>query len=305
MRGSLFRRRNRVPVGFLIVGTHKGGTTSLWHYLGEHPRVVPSAVKEINFFSLHFERGVDWYRRQLGLGVPRDDGADVHGEASPFYLLHPDAPSRARAVAPEARIIVLLREPVARTWSHLQHARRMGHETLAVEDALAAEDERLAAERERMRRDPRYKPYRLAHLSYATRSEYADQVERWMAQFPREQVLILRSEDLYRDPAEVHLRTLRFLDLDPVPLERYENHLPGVYTNGPDPALAGRLARRFEEPNRRLADLVGDEVVTGWGVAGPGAVSRQAATSRTGSHPNAGRSGTCRDRRGRRRASGS
>src|SRR5207248_1607104 len=101
---------------------------------------------------------------------------------------------------PGAKVIALLRDPVSRAFSQWQHNASRGREHLGFEAALDAEMERLAGESERLVADPSYLSDAHRLWSYASRGEYADQLERWLACYRREQVLVLRSEDLYEQP---------------------------------------------------------------------------------------------------------
>src|SRR5215470_750369 len=116
---------------FLIIGAQKAGTTSLYAYLTAHRDVRPAGRKEVHYFDLGFTAGAElgegWYRSMFPLRARlaldgRRTGRPVRtGEASPYYLFHPAAPQRAAALVPEARLLVLVRDPVERAWSHYRH----------------------------------------------------------------------------------------------------------------------------------------------------------------------------------------
>ena len=134
---------------FVILGAQKAGTTSLYAYLCAHPDVRAAARKEVHYFDLNYARGATWYRSMFplaaGLARERRGGRRVLvGEASPYYLFYPLAAERAGAVVPSAQLIVLLRDPVERAWSHYRHEVKAGREPLEFEAALAAEPTRLA-----------------------------------------------------------------------------------------------------------------------------------------------------------------
>ena len=196
---------------FLIVGCQKGGTTTLHDLVARHSRVIPAAVKEVQFFSLHYERGWDWYCQQFPGG-----GEGLRGEATPYYLFHPHAAERIARHCPAARLIVLLRDPVARSLSQVFHARRLGFEPLDLAEALAAEPARLAGADACLARGERH----LSHQehSYLSRSRYGPQLDRYAQLFPAEQLLVLRSEAFFADPAGTTTQVWRFLGLEPEPL---------------------------------------------------------------------------------------
>lgn len=131
---------------FLIIGAARSGTTSLYSYLVEHPRVVAAAKKELHFFDLRFPNGPAWYRDQF----PSLSPDTITGEASPYYLFHSHVPKRVFKLLPHVKLIVLLRNPVDRAYSHYYHAVKHGIETLPFERAIEQEDERLRGEVARM-----------------------------------------------------------------------------------------------------------------------------------------------------------
>lgn len=255
--GDRDEARLRGGPSFVILGAQRGGTTSLYRYLGAHPAVRPAARKELHYLTKHFDRGPDWYRAQF----PPTPPGTIAGESTPYYLFHPLAPCRLHAVAPHAKLIVLLRNPVDRAHSHHQLETRRGHETLPFEEAIASEDERLAGEADRLLADDRYVGYNHQHYSYLARGRYVDQLRAWLAVFPRDRVLILRSEDLYRDPAAVVDRATAFLGLPSVALADPRPHNDGRYA-ALRPETRRRLAAGFAPKNEELAALLGTDV--GW-----------------------------------------
>jgi hypothetical protein len=259
MRGA-FRTYGRATAAlrplpdFLILGAQKAGTTALYAYLRWHPQVTGPSFKEVSFFDRHYAHGERWYRAHL----PIKRGGIV-GEASPSYLFHPLAAERVAHMVPRARLIALLRNPVDRAFSHYQHEVALGREELSFEDALAQEDERMEGELERMLRDPTYFSYPWWNYTYAARGRYAEQLERWLASFPRDQLLVLFTEELAADTAGTYRRVLDFLGVDDRGLDSYPRIFEREY-GGMDPATRSRLEEEFEEPNGRLAALLGREL---------------------------------------------
>lgn len=193
---------------FLGVGVQKGGTTTLQAMLQEHPEVFLPPTKEVHFFSLHYGKGEGWYREQFAAATP----GQCCGEITPYYLFHPEAPARIRSLLPTVRLIVLLRDPVERCLSGLFHSRRLGLETLPVEEALEAEAGRLAgAEAVLAATDGRHLSHQVH--SYMSRSRYEHQLMRYEQLFSPDQLLLLRSEDLFQNPESLWLRVLAFLGL--------------------------------------------------------------------------------------------
>jgi hypothetical protein len=225
-------------------------------------------VKEVRFFDVHFSRGTGWYRSHFPTSAFAGwarlrHGVDLKvGEASPDYLFAPRAPQRVASILPHAKLLVLLRDPVARAYSHYQKEVARGYERLSFEEAIAAEPERLEREADRLRSDPSYQSYSHEHFSYVARGIYADQLSRWLECFPREQLWIVRSEDLFGDPDATYASALRFLGLPARSLSAYPRRNVRLYEPLP-PKLERQLRRYYAPHNEKLSELVGREFT--WG----------------------------------------
>ena len=259
----------RLLPDFLIIGAPKCGTTSLYRYLVLHPRIRRARHKEIRFFYREYARGERWYRAHFPLALRRRwetlrHGEFATGEASPSYLFYPHAPKRAHALVPRAKLIAILRNPVDRAWSQYRQRVRMGVEPLSFEDALAAEPERTRGEWERMLADEAYRGAPIFDFGYLRRGLYAEQLERWLAYYPRESLLVLRAEDLFRDPFGALCETTDFLGLSRCDAADYTGKLvrhnadAGARTEI-RPETRAYLDARFAPANRRLAALLGRE----------------------------------------------
>ena len=249
--GRLTARWRDLP-DFLVIGAQKAGTTALYAYLRWHPSIGGPFWKEVSFFDRHWARGEAWYRGQFPL---RRDGLLV-GEASPSYVFHPLAPQRVYSVVPDTKLIVLLREPGDRAYSQYQHEVALGRERLSFEEALAAEDERLRGEVERLSADPRAFSREWWDHTYAARGLYAEQLERWLEFFPRDQVFVHTTEEFGARPEETYASVLAFLGAPPHSLRQY----PRVFDRDYPPMheeTRRALTARFAEPNRRLERLLG------------------------------------------------
>lgn len=263
----------RVLPNFLIIGTKRGGTTSLMNWLSSHPEVLPlfpvaQQIKSPHYFDINFWRGEDWYRsfyptrRRLDRITERLGHAPALGEASPYYMFHPAVPARVAQTAPEVKLIVLLRDPVKRAYSNYWERRGSGQEDLETfEAAMDAEESRLAGVTEEKLRDPRFYSADHDNHTYLARGRYLEQLERWFAHFDREQMLILPSEQLYADPPGTSFQVQRFLgitDSDIVKLDHY-NKLPV-------PPIAeetkARLVEYYTPYNQALYDALGVDL--GW-----------------------------------------
>jgi hypothetical protein len=271
--------RLRLLPDFLIIGGQRCGTSSLYYYLTEHPAILPASTKEPHFFDEYFARGQSWYRTQFPTSLRKGLGMQVlTGEGTPYYLVYPHAPRRASELVPQAKLIALLRNPVDRAISQYWIERQAGFEKWSFEDAIKGEEERLAGELARMQHDEHYYSHSFRHFSYLTRGIYVEQLQNWLRFYPREQMLILKSEDLYKDPGAVLEQALAFLG---VRASGHTGHA-GRYTEFRNyrrpskkgyrkqvvpPKLDGRLrdylSDFFEPHNARLYELLG--VDFGWG----------------------------------------
>jgi hypothetical protein len=201
---------------FLVLGAARCGTTSLHYYLAEHPDVCMSAIKEPNFFL--FEQtpvgprpciGDD--RRLLAKSVPEQSRyerlfarpAAAVGEASPLYLYTRETPELIRDAVPAARLIAIVREPIERTWSHFAYV----NDDLGA-DAMSAFRQAVDAELDRP-----YEPYRTG-THFLRLSAYADQLERYRATFPVEQLLVVKYDELVARTPETLVRICGFLGVD-------------------------------------------------------------------------------------------
>jgi hypothetical protein len=250
---------------FLIIGAQKAGTTALFAYLRWHPEITGPSWKEVSFFDRRYREDERAYRASFPakprqwLVARRRGRWPLVGEASPSYILHPLAPQRARDLVPQARLIAILRNPVDRAYSHYQHEVRLGREPLSFQDALDREDERMRGEVERMATEPTYFSDAWWNYTYVERGRYAEQLERWLAIFPRDQLLILFMEELRDDTPGTYARVLDFLGARPHDLGEYPRIFDHEYA-AMEPATRTRLEATFEQPNRDLARLLGREL---------------------------------------------
>lgn len=205
---------------FMILGAVKGGTTSLYFYLKQHPEVLFSTPKEPVFFEYEYARGLEYYQRTYFSALRQERAI---GEARGLHLFLPFIPDRILATLPEARFIVILRDPVDRAFSHWWMRRCQGVETLSFNEAIAANLERLdsgqrfegelGAEQWRAGFDPVVLMSR-ARI-YVDAGYYAEQLEKYYARFPRERIKVVFFEDLQRDSEALVRELWSFLGVDP------------------------------------------------------------------------------------------
>ncbi len=281
----LMTNTTRILPDFLIIGTQRGGTTSLYYYLTEQTGIVSAFRKEVHYYDDHYAQGLKWYRAQFPTTLEKYYVENISklrfltGESSPYYMFHPLISKRLAAVTPHAKLIVLLRNPVDRAYSHHWLTTQEGNETLPFKEAVEHEEERLAGEVEKLIEmdslgNFNYRSQKHRHYSYLSRGIYIDQLQQWMRFFPREQFLILKSEDLYADPAAILKQTLQFLGVPESQtviankeFKQYREPSKKGYLNEQkppkmDPELRKHLLEYFRPHNARLYEFLGRDF--GW-----------------------------------------
>ncbi len=252
----------RVLPNFLVCGTQRGGTTSLFIYLLAHDLVFgPRNAKGVHYFDTNFDHTESWYRGNFPRRSRLDELEEAHGakpavgEGAPYYLYSPVIPNRIHELMPDCRILTVLREPLDRAMSHHNHEVKRGFETLSMTEAFDAEPERLAGEVDKIIADPTYVSAPHIHHAYLDRGRYADQLERYFDLFGRDQVLVLDSAQLKSDPEAAVRRATDFLGLPPMsgvdyPLYNKRDRDPV------SPELRERYGSAFDESNERLRELL-------------------------------------------------
>lgn len=242
---------------FIIIGAMRAGTTTVHHLLNQHPDVFPAVKKEIHYFDHNFRKGESWYRAHFpprGLNAPH--GQKLTGEATPYYLYHPMAPYRVRRVLPHIKLIVILRDPVERAYSHYWHSVKLGFETLPFDAALESETDRLKGEAEIISAEETYKSHPHQHQSYVARGRYSEQFSVWFDEIPRENFLILEQKTFFQDWEVGTTALFDFLGLPARSSLRKKKYNQGAY-----PPMDGqtqkKLAASFKTSNEALFEMLG------------------------------------------------
>ncbi|AZO06018.1 MULTISPECIES: sulfotransferase domain-containing protein [unclassified Mesorhizobium] len=208
-------------LGFVVAGVQKAGTSALFTYLTRHPSLLPPRRKEIHFFD--DETGVDWispdYER-LHSFFPSDDSERIAFEATPISIFWPNALERIAEYNPEIQIILIFRDPIERAWSHWRMEMSRGADNVPFSYAIRNGRARLNGF---ARNHPAWRTY-----SYVERGLYGAQISNLLRLFHPSKVLLLRSNDLKRDPAGVLALIARFLQISPFPIkEEIAEHVGG------------------------------------------------------------------------------
>lgn len=236
-------------VNFIVVGVQKAGTTALFDYLGDSSSVALSKIKEVHFFD---DETVDWSSPDYGPYHAQFDtagSAPLRGEATPIYLYWPQSLERIAAYNPDIRLIVMLRDPVERAWSHWRMEYSRGVETRAFSWCIREGRQRLFAA----------KPWGVhREFSYVERGFYGEQIERLFSIFPREQILILTADGLRERPSESLGRVADFLGISQSGAVEHRDVHVGREVGGPLTAEdAAYLRGLYAVDMERLRDLTG------------------------------------------------
>lgn len=238
---------------FIIIGVQKCGTTSLFHYLRQHPDINLPEEKEIHFFDKFYHKGINWYLEKFP-----EDGM-LTGEATPYYIYHPHVAARMAVCCPKVKLIVMLRDPADRAYSQFVMEKQRKNEPLETfEEAIAAEPDRIIHEKKMLEQDPGYRSVPHQRYSYLERGKYDQQIGMWLQFFSLENFYFIRSEDFFNDPERIlhsvfdflGLRHVKIPDLSPL----RQNQYPRMKTE-----TRLRLKRYFSSGNRKLADLIGQQ----------------------------------------------
>jgi hypothetical protein len=255
----------RMLPNFIIIGAQRSGTTSLFRYLSQHPSIVPSLFKETHYFDNayhHTKLGINWYKAQFPTLVYRNHllktkNIDmITGESTPYYLFHPMAADRIAKSLPQVKLIALLRNPINRAFSHYNHSRRKQREGRSFVDAIDNEVGRLDGEVDKLIKSDKYYSYQHQHLSYLSRGLYYYQLLRWQRFIDREQVLILKSEDLFNNPQATLDVVLHFLNIPGFLFKNLKKHNKGNYMQI-DANIKEKLADLYRPHNDRLSAFLG------------------------------------------------
>ena len=198
----------------------KCGTSSLYHYLTQHPNILPAIKKEIHFWSNNLDKGIDWYLSHFP-AIASEQGL-ITGEATPNYLNSEKAAISLFQKFPHMKLVVLLRNPVDRAISQYYMFARARIDKSSIEKSISSALEVLNIQ-------SNMNPYHDLSTRYIKRGQYIDHLSKWMEIFPKRQFLILKSEDLFANPEATVNQVFQFLGVETYQLQEYSNQNKGKY----------------------------------------------------------------------------
>jgi hypothetical protein len=276
----------RLLPDFLLIGAMRSGTSYLHYLLTRHPSIAPAFTKEILYFSNYdgnYDKGLSWYRAHFPLKAKKDFAVQLQkrkfltGEASPVYIYHPAVPQRILDVIPKTKLILVLRNPIDRAFSQYNKACKLGNETLPfdeaarlIEDVPFEEANRIAIEGLehskpfwlKMRRDNYPRTEHSHNNAYLCWGVYVNYLEYWLQYFDKDEIHVVRSEDMYENPGLAVQPVFDFLGLPPYEMDEYKPlYKPRDY-KVMSSETRKRLVDYFKPYNERLYELIGRDM--GW-----------------------------------------
>jgi hypothetical protein len=217
----------------------------------KHPRFLPALRKEIHFFDQHFHKGWLWYLAHF----PVREENILSGEASPHYYFFSVAAQRVAECLPHTKLIMLIRNPVDRAYSHYKHEIAMGYEKQSFQDAQ--DREFTITDGIRTRKDLLANgTFQYVHFSYLSKGMYVTYLKHWMEKIPRERFLILKSEELFSEPRKVFSLVLDFLGIPQSDIATFPTYNEGSY-EPLDNKLKSHLQEFYAPYNLELSRFLG------------------------------------------------
>lgn len=256
-------RSFRLLPDFLIIGYYKSGTTSLYDYLVQHENIGAALRKEIHFFSFSYWRGLNWYRSYFPTiyekrKIEAKTGKKfLTGEASPQYIFHPYSLERIRKDLPQAKLILLLRNPVDRAYSHYIHEKKHGNELLQTfEEAIDLDEKRHKVMLSKFEKNEIKEHNNKVYLSpYIRMGQYIIEIKKLYKIFSKNQILVLKTSDLDNSPKDTVDTVLEFLDMPSSDKINFTKKNVGTYSKM-NPETRKKLVEYFRPYNQELEDFL-------------------------------------------------
>lgn len=226
---------------FLIIGSQKAGTTSMYEVLRRHPELFLPQKKELNFFYLEkeYEKGINYYENYFKI----NEEGKIAGEASPGYICKKSSPERIKKHIPNAKLILIVRNPIDRAYSQYWHSRRNLNEGYTFEQAI---EKYLNAD------------YWSNSKGYFNRGCYIKYIKHYLNYFDKSQILIVLFDEMKKSPQSFYQKVFDFLNVSPIQIDELElKHNSSTVYNNPiynflfsNPAISAKLPKRFKVISR-------------------------------------------------------
>ena len=248
----------RVLPNFFVIGAGRTGTTSLYHYLNQHPCITKSAYDELGYFDDNFHLGLNWYRSLFPTKFTQKKVESKHGkfltyDVTPQYIRRPWTARRISSYFPTTKLIAVLRNPVDKTYSHYTMSTVEANERRLFEDIITNE----IGEFKKTKYDDKNDSYfsTIVERSYLARSFYLEQLNIWFKLFPKKQILIIKSEDLANRTTEVVKDIFNFLMLPEYKIKNVSKHSVSDYSKM-NSSTRKTLVEFFKPYNKKLYEFL-------------------------------------------------
>ena len=248
----------RVLPECFVIGVVRSGTTSLYHYLGQHPCIVSSAYDELGYFDDNYHLGVNWYKSLFPTKFTRNKIIKKHGkfltyDVTPFYIYNPLVAKRIFESFPKAKIISNLRNPIDRAYSNYNDAVEMGDIKIPFEEVVQIAMDEIDKNKSKLNNEAYIVDTYYENI--LARGFYADQLKIWFKKFQKNQLLMIPSEDLAQKTDQILTKIFEFLDLPYFKIKDLTKQNKREYP--PMKAETRKLLIEFYRPyNEKLYNLI-------------------------------------------------
>ena len=248
----------RVLPECFVIGVVRSGTTSLYHYLSQHPSIAPAAYDELGYFDDNYHLGVNWYKSLFPTKFTRNKIIKKHGkfltyDVTPFYIYNPLVAKRIFESFPKAKIISNLRNPIDRAYSNYNDAVEMGDMKIPFEEVVQIAMDEIDKNKSKLNNEAYIVDTYYENI--LARGFYADQLKIWFKKFQKNQLLMVQSEDLAQKTDQILTKIFEFLDLPYFKIKDLTKQNKREYP--PMKAETRKLLIEFYRPyNEKLYNLI-------------------------------------------------
>jgi len=250
----------RVLPNFFVIGPGRTGTTSLYHYLDQHPCITKSAYDELGYFDDNFHLGFNWYRSLFPTKFTQQKIESKYKkfltyDVTPGYIRRPWAARRISSYFPNTKLISVLRNPVDKTYSHYNMGVNGGNEKRSFEEVIKYDLKQLEnfSDSYSKTSDDYFK--NVIENSFVARGFYLEQLDIWFKLFPKKQILIIKSEDLANRTTEVVKDIFNFLMLPEYKIKNVSKHSVSDYSKM-NSSTRKTLVEFFKPYNKKLYEFL-------------------------------------------------
>ena len=253
----------RVIPDFLVIGAKRCGTTSLYQHLSEHPCISRSPRDNIGFFNENYHLGINWYKSLFPTVFYKKKMESKNKQCLFFdvtstYMEEELTAKNVYEVNPNQKIIVILRNPVDRAYSHYHVNVKEKSEKRSFEDAIFEEMNRIKSERIIQNKNKNLRVFTPNNIHYLKKGFYALQLKSWFKIFPREQILVLSTEEFQEDQNLIYKKIFDFLNIPNMKIKSTEKMEKGNYIPMKHDTR-NLLLDYFRQCNHELFELINSE----------------------------------------------